>query len=133
MSRWTKPLAARLAAAYPGEFALLNAGITGNCLLYEPGGVLGPVFGEMGTTRFQRDVLETPGLDTVILEGVPSFAGEIEGELSTPTGTALIRHFAQDYAQQPPMVVDRCGYGIGKKDFGRLSAVRASLGEAVSV
>lgn len=67
MSRWTKPLAARLAAAYPGEFALLNAGITGNCLLYEPGGMFGPVFGEMGTKRFQRDVLETPGLDTVIL------------------------------------------------------------------
>ena len=63
--------------------------------------------------------------------GVPSFAGEIEGELSTPTGTALIRHFAQDYSQQPPMVVDRRGYGVGKKDFGRLSAVRASIGEAI--
>ena len=48
-----------------------------------------------------------------------------------PAGTALIRHFAQDYSRQPPMVVERRGYGIGKKDFGRLSAVRAGIGEAV--
>ena len=67
MSRWTKPLAARLAQAYPGEYALLNSGISGNCLLYEPEGMFGPVFGEMVTKRFSRDVLELPGLDTVIL------------------------------------------------------------------
>ncbi len=66
MSRWTKPLAKRLAEAYPGEFALLNSGISGNCLLYEPEGMFGPVFGDRGTVRFQRDVLEIPGLHTVI-------------------------------------------------------------------
>ncbi len=66
LSRWTKPLANRLAEAYPGEYTLLNSGISGNCLLYEPAGVFGPVFGEMGTARFSRDVLEIPNLDTVI-------------------------------------------------------------------
>ena len=67
MSRWTKPLAKRLAETYPGEYALLNSGISGNCLLYEPGGVFGPVFGEKGTVRFERDVLEIPNLSVVIL------------------------------------------------------------------
>ena len=67
LSRWTKPLAERLSEAYPGEFALLNAGISGNCLLYEPAGVFGPVFGDMGTARFQRDVLAVPNLRSVIL------------------------------------------------------------------
>ncbi len=66
-SRWTRPLAERLAEAYPGEYVLLNSGISGNCLLYEPKGVFGPVFGQMGTARFSRDVLEIPNLDTVIL------------------------------------------------------------------
>lgn len=66
LSRWTKPLAKRLAEAYPGEYTLLNSGISGNCLLYEPEGVFGPVFGDRGTVRFQRDVLEIPNLDTVI-------------------------------------------------------------------
>ena len=66
MSQWTKPLARRLAEAWPGEYILLNSGITGNCLLYEPQGVFGPVYGEMGTKRFERDMLEISGLDTVI-------------------------------------------------------------------
>ena len=67
LSQWTKPLAKRLSEAYPGEYALLNSGISGNCLLYEPEGVFGPVFGDMGTARFQRDVLEIPNLRAVIL------------------------------------------------------------------
>ncbi len=67
LSQWTKPLAARLAKAYPGEYALLNSGITGNCLLYEPEGLFGPVFGDKGIARFSRDVLELPNLHAVIL------------------------------------------------------------------
>ncbi len=66
LSQWTKPLAARLDRAYPGEYALLNSGISGNCLLYEPEGVFGAVFGEMGIKRFRRDVLEIPNLKVVI-------------------------------------------------------------------
>ena len=67
LSRWTKPLSKRLSEAYPGQYAVLNSGISGNCLLYEPEGVFGPVFGDMGTARFQRDVLEIPNLHAVIL------------------------------------------------------------------
>lgn len=67
MSRWTKPLAKRLEQAYHGDFVLLNSGITGNCLLYEPKGYFGPIFGEKGQVRFKRDVLEIPGLHTVII------------------------------------------------------------------
>lgn len=67
LSRWTKPLAARLAEEYPGQYALLNSGISGNCLLYEVENLFGPVFGKKGTERFSRDVLEIPDLDTVIL------------------------------------------------------------------
>ena len=66
MSRWTKPLAKRLDETWPGEYILLNSGISGNCLLYERDDLLGPVFGEMGTKRFERDVLEIPNLDSVI-------------------------------------------------------------------
>lgn len=85
-----------------------------------------------GTIRCAHGLLPVPAPATaVLLEGVPSFAGEIEGELCTPTGTALVKHFAQEYTQQPPMIVEKRGYGMGKKDFGRLSCVRVSIGEAV--
>lgn len=33
-----------------------------------------------------------------VLEGVPSFAGEEEGELTTPTGAALVVHFAEGFS-----------------------------------
>ena len=67
LSRWTKPLAKRLSGAYGGDYVLLNAGISGNCLLYEPEGLFGPVFGRRGTVRFSDDVLAVSNLDAVIL------------------------------------------------------------------
>ena len=66
LSKWTKPLSERLENAFGGAYVLLNSGISGNCLLYEPEGLFGPVFGEMGTKRFARDVLEIPNLYAVI-------------------------------------------------------------------
>lgn len=88
LSRWTKPLAKRLAEAYPGEYALLNSGISGNCLLHEPEGVFGPVFGDRGTVRFQRDVLEIPNLDTVIfglgVNGVSYLNEKTAGQINLP-------------------------------------------------
>lgn len=66
LSQWTKPLSARVQATYPGEYALLNSGISGNCLLCEVKGAFGPVSGQRGTERFGRDVLDVPNLDVVI-------------------------------------------------------------------
>ena len=66
MSQWTKPLAKRLQTETDGQYVLLNAGISGNCLLYERPDFLAPMFGDMGVKRFDRDVLDTPNLHTVI-------------------------------------------------------------------
>ncbi|MBR6090549.1 MAG: hypothetical protein IKP86_11485 [Anaerolineaceae bacterium] len=88
MSRWTKPLAKRLADTYREEYVLLNSGISGNCLLYEPGGIFGPVYGKKGITRFSQDVLEIPGLDTVILglgvNDVSYLSDKTAGEINLP-------------------------------------------------
>ena len=67
MSRWTKPLSARLEQAYQGKYALLNSGISGNCLLYKVPGMLGDLFGDEGVKRFQQDVLDVPNLKAVII------------------------------------------------------------------
>lgn len=67
MNRWVKPLRARLYQKYGGKYALMNAGISGNCLLYQRPGILGRSFGEKGVNRFDRDMLSFENLSTVIL------------------------------------------------------------------
>ena len=67
LNRWVKPLQRRLFDAYGGDYALMNAGISGNCLLYDVPGLMGASYGEKGVSRFERDVLRFSGLCGVIL------------------------------------------------------------------
>ena len=110
------------------------ADVLGVCLLMEklaPEAVLAsPVNVGGGTVKCAHGVLPVPAPATErLLRGIPWYEGEIKTELCTPTGAALLRHFAQRFADQPGMRVEKTGYGTGKKDFGRLNAVRALLGE----
>ena len=66
MNRWVKPLQRRLFDAYGGDYALMNAGIGGNCLLYDVPGLMGASYGEKGVSRFERDVLRFSELCGVI-------------------------------------------------------------------
>ena len=89
-----------------------------------------PICTGYGSFRCRRGVLPVPAPATaMILRGMPSFAGEIEGEMCTPTGTALVKHLADDYGYQPMMTVQKIGYGFGKKDYGQLSCVRVCMGK----
>lgn len=36
-----------------------------------------------------------------ILDGIPHYSGDREGELTTPTGAALVRFFADEYSDKP--------------------------------
>jgi uncharacterized protein (TIGR00299 family) protein len=52
------------------------------------------------------------------------------GELTTPTGAALLKAFAQVGAP-PELTIEKVGYGVGTKDFkDRANVLRASLGKA---
>jgi len=66
----------------------------------------------------------------LILRGVPIYGGHENGELCTPTGAALLRHFVSDFGAMPVMTVSSIGYGMGKKDFEAANCVRAFLGES---
>lgn len=90
-----------------------------------------PVCTGFGTVRCAHGVLPVPApATTALLEGIPVCAGEIEAELCTPTGAALLKHFVQDFGQMPAMTVSAVGYGVGSRDFGRANCVRALLGDA---
>lgn len=90
-----------------------------------------PVHVGSGTVRCAHGVLPVPAPATArILEGVPIYGGEVRGELCTPTGAALLKHFAADFGPMPLMRLEKTGYGMGKKDFGdRANCVRVMIGE----
>ena len=95
--------------------------------------VASPVNMGGGTVRCAHGVLPVPAPATAfLLEGVLAHADDPSlGELCTPTGAALLRHFARSFGPMPAMRVSAIGHGAGGKAFeGRANLVRASLGEA---
>lgn len=92
--------------------------------------VVSPVHVGAGTVRCAHGVLPVPAPATAtLLEGIPSYGGEVQGELCTPTGAALLRHFADAFGSMPELENTREGIGLGSKDFGRPNALRCTLGE----
>lgn len=95
--------------------------------------VVSPVHVGSGHVRCAHGVLPVPAPATAfILQGVPTYGGSVAGELCTPTGAALLKHFASRFGDMPVMAVQAIGYGMGKKDFPRANCVRAMLGETAS-
>lgn len=66
-----------------------------------------------------------------LLKGVPTFAGDEEAELITPTGAALLREFAMEFGPMPAMTVQAIGYGLGSRNLPKSpNVLRALLGDA---
>ena len=89
-----------------------------------------PVNVGSGFVKCAHGVLPVPAPATeLILRGVPIYSGQIKSELCTPTGAALLKHFAEAFVPMPVLRVERAGYGTGKKDFETANVVRVLLGE----
>lgn len=110
------------------------ADVVGVCMLMERIGaqriLASAVHVGSGQVRCAHGVLPVPAPATAhILQGVPTYGGEIAGELCTPTGAALLRHFAQSFGPMPALCASAIGYGMGTKDFAAANCVRAFLGD----
>ncbi len=94
--------------------------VVGCCLLLDilnPEQILAsPIHVGSGSVRCAHGILPVPAPATAeILKDVPIYGGTIEGELCTPTGAALLKHFVSQFTTMPPLSVERTGYGMGTK------------------
>ena len=110
------------------------ADVVGVCLaihMLEPDLITGsPVHVGSGTVRCAHGVMPVPAPATAaLLKGIPIYSGEVQGELCTPTGAALLKTFVQAFGPMVEMDVEKIGCGIGSKEFERANCVRAFWGE----
>lgn len=92
--------------------------------------VVSPVCTGFGQVRCMHGILPVPTPATAyLIKDMPTYAGRLRAELLTPTGAALLKYFADEFAQMPMMRVQRLGCGCGMKEFDTANCVRVMLGE----
>lgn len=109
------------------------ADIVGVCMLMEELApqrvVVSPIRTGFGHVHCAHGILPIPAPATLkLLFGIPCYAGDIKGELCTPTGAALISYFATEYGTMPLMNIEKNGYGAGTKDFPIANIISAAIG-----
>jgi len=71
-----------------------------------------------GFVTCAHGTLPVPAPATIeILKGVPVYGTKIPHELVTPTGAAIIVTLAESYGEMPDMIIEKTGYGAGKRDI----------------
>ncbi len=84
-----------------------------------------------GEVRADHGIMPVPSPATVeLLKGRPIRKKDVQGELLTPTGAALLVGFTQSFGPHPPMLLEEVGYGAGSAEFDSLAnMVRVMIGE----
>ena len=61
-----------------------------------------------------------------LLLGFPTYSGDTDGEMTTPTGAAILKYLNPDF-NIPSMIEEKTGYGPGEKKFKHPNVLRLSL------
>jgi len=78
----------------------------------------GPVAVGSGTVECAHGLMPVPAPGTAeLLKGVPLRSSPVQAELTTPTGAAILTSVVSEWVEQPAMMIERIGYGAGKRDF----------------
>jgi len=71
-----------------------------------------------GSVTCQHGVLPVPAPATVaLLKDVPITCTQIEAELVTPTGAAIVTTLAKGFGPSPQLRLEQVGYGAGRRDL----------------
>ncbi len=87
-----------------------------------------------GEIRMEHGVLPNPGPATMaLLAGFPLVPADLDREILTPTGAALLATLVPEPGRFPEMTLETTGYGAGEWDLeGRPNVVRLLVGRAVA-
>ena len=111
--------------------------IVGTCTALELLGVdevhASPVATGTGMIRSSHGALPNPSPAVVeLLRGAPSYGRDLQVELTTPTGAALLAALAVGWGPMPAMRVEVSGFGAGTRDLDGLpNTVQVVIGQAV--
>lgn len=88
-----------------------------------------------GTVKCKHGPLPVPAPATLeLLKGVPVYGSEVEAELVTPTGAAIITGLAARFGPMPSMRAEAIGYGAGQRDIvSRPNLLRIALASESSI
>jgi hypothetical protein len=92
-----------------------------------------PVLGR-GSVQSEHGRIPVPAPAAVLLlRGAPVSLGEIEAELTTPTGAALLATLVERWEPPPPFTLERVGTGAGARDLeGQPNVLRVMIGSAAA-
>ena len=81
-----------------------------------------------GKLRMAHGLYPIPAPATAeLLRGIPLAPLDVRGELTTPTGAGILRALAESFGPLDGGIIDRIGYGAGKKDFDHPNVVRCLI------
>jgi len=85
-----------------------------------------------GTVKCAHGIMPIPAPATAeLLKGVPLGASTVKGELTTPTGAAILTSVVTEFTESPAMTIHRIGLGAGTKDFlDQPNLLRLFIGES---
>ncbi len=90
-----------------------------------------PVRVGRGTVTCAHGVMPVPAPATAeLLKGVPTYGRDVDAELATPTGAAILTTLVESFGAAPPMAVAQIGYGAGTRELPHPNLLRVSIGES---
>lgn len=109
--------------------------VVGACIGFEMLGIekfvcskihVGSGFAQMAHGKFPVP----PPAVAELLQNVPIYSTNIEGELITPTGAAIISTVCEEFGNLPEMIIEKTAYGAGTRDYEDFpNVLRLMVGE----